>query len=88
MNYPNNRQWLINGNPRGRALAATDFKYNEAAPGILEAGDVHRATPHNFSNLPNNRAHRTRGSRDNYRITRLWKTNPQQTKVCRQARAS
>ena len=40
MNYPNNRQWLINGNPRGRALAATDFKYNEAAPGILEAGDV------------------------------------------------
>ena len=25
-----NRQWLINGNPRGRALEMTDFKYHEA----------------------------------------------------------
>ncbi len=40
MNNTVNRQWLINGNPRGRALALTDFKYNEAPLAPLEANDV------------------------------------------------
>ncbi len=35
-----NRQWLINGNPRGRALAEEDFKYHEASLGKLEPGLV------------------------------------------------
>ena len=35
-----NRQWLINGNPRGRALALTDFKAHEAAMQPLAAGQV------------------------------------------------
>ncbi|MDE0062873.1 MAG: NADP-dependent oxidoreductase [Gammaproteobacteria bacterium] len=35
-----NRQWLINGNPRGRALALSDFKAHEAAVQPLAAGQV------------------------------------------------
>ncbi len=35
-----NRQWLINGNPRGRALSEDDFKYNEAALEPLVDGQV------------------------------------------------
>ena len=35
-----NRQWLINGNPRGRALALSDFKAHEAAMQPLAAGQV------------------------------------------------
>ena len=35
-----NRQWLINGNPRGRALALTDFTAHEAAMQPLAAGQV------------------------------------------------
>ncbi|NIP15025.1 MAG: zinc-binding dehydrogenase [Pseudomonadales bacterium] len=35
-----NRQWLINGNPRGRALALTDFVESEAELDPLEDGDV------------------------------------------------
>ncbi|MCY3795342.1 MAG: NADP-dependent oxidoreductase [Gammaproteobacteria bacterium] len=35
-----NRQWLINGNPRGRALALSDFKAQEAAMQPLAAGQV------------------------------------------------
>ena len=35
-----NRQWLINGNPRGRALALSDFKAHEAALQPLAAGQV------------------------------------------------
>lgn len=35
-----NRQWLINGNPRGRALALSDFKAHEAELQPLAAGQV------------------------------------------------
>jgi NADPH-dependent curcumin reductase CurA len=35
-----NRQWLINGNPRGRALQTSDFLENEAVLKPLEAGQV------------------------------------------------
>ena len=35
-----NRQWLINGNPRGRALTVADFKANEAQVAPLNAGQV------------------------------------------------
>jgi len=35
-----NRQWLINGNPRGRALELTDFKRSEATLAPLEDGQV------------------------------------------------
>ena len=35
-----NRQWLINGNPRGRALALADFKAHEAELEPLAAGQV------------------------------------------------
>ncbi|MYK28270.1 MAG: hypothetical protein F4048_06310, partial [Gammaproteobacteria bacterium] len=35
-----NRQWLINGNPRGRALALSDFKAHEAEIGSLADGQV------------------------------------------------
>ena len=35
-----NRQWLINGNPRGRALAITDFKAHETGLQPLAAGQV------------------------------------------------
>ena len=35
-----NRQWLINGNPRGRALALADFKAHEAALQPLAPGQV------------------------------------------------
>ena len=37
-----NRQWLINGNPRGRALEMTDFKYHEYfdADGKILIADV------------------------------------------------
>ena len=35
-----NRQWLINGNPRGRALALADFKAHEAGLAPLSDGQV------------------------------------------------
>ena len=35
-----NRQWLINGNPRGRALEVSDFVLNEAEIAPLEEGEV------------------------------------------------
>ena len=35
-----NRQWLINGNPRGRALALSDFKAHESELQPLSAGQV------------------------------------------------
>jgi NADPH-dependent curcumin reductase CurA len=35
-----NRQWLINGNPRGRALEVADFKMSEAELLPLEDGEV------------------------------------------------
>ena len=35
-----NRQWLINGNPRGRALAVSDFKAHEARLEPLNDGQV------------------------------------------------
>ena len=35
-----NRQWLINGNPRGRALEVSDFVLNEAEIAPLEDGEV------------------------------------------------
>jgi NADPH-dependent curcumin reductase CurA len=35
-----NRQWLINGNPRGRALEVSDFKLHEAVLDPLENGQV------------------------------------------------
>lgn len=35
-----NRQWLINGNPRGRALALSDFKAQEAALAPLSPGEA------------------------------------------------
>ena len=35
-----NRQWLINGNPRGRPIELTDFKLNEAPLEPLADGDV------------------------------------------------
>ena len=35
-----NRQWLINGNPRGRALELTDFQLNEAELTSLDEGQV------------------------------------------------
>ncbi len=35
-----NRQWLINGNPRGRALALSDFKAHEAEVDPLADGQV------------------------------------------------
>ncbi|MFP6837763.1 MAG: hypothetical protein VB948_16835, partial [Pseudomonadales bacterium] len=35
-----NRQWLINGNPRGRAMELSDFKMNEAELIPLEDGEV------------------------------------------------
>ncbi len=35
-----NRQWLINGNPRGRALTLSDFKAHEAEWQPLAAGQV------------------------------------------------
>ncbi len=35
-----NRQWLINGNPRGRALALSDFKAREAELAPLSEGQV------------------------------------------------
>ena len=35
-----NRQWLINGNPRGRALALSDFKAHEAEVRPLADGQV------------------------------------------------
>jgi len=35
-----NRQWLINGNPRGRALTLADFKAHEAEHEPLAEGDV------------------------------------------------
>lgn len=41
LNLPSvNRQWLINGNPRGRALNDTDFKLNEADMAPLAEGEV------------------------------------------------
>mgnify|MGYP001284095217 FL=1 len=35
-----NRQWLINGSPRGRALEPSDFALNEVELGALEKGRV------------------------------------------------
>lgn len=35
-----NRRWLINGNPRGRALALSDFKAHAAELAPLSAGQV------------------------------------------------
>ena len=35
-----NRQWLIAGNPRGRALELTDFEYNEAPLTPLGEGEI------------------------------------------------
>ena len=35
-----NRQWLINGNPRGRALALDDFLEQEVEMQPLEEGEV------------------------------------------------
>jgi len=35
-----NRQWLINGNPRGRALALTDFLQTEVSVPTLEQGQA------------------------------------------------
>ena len=35
-----NRQWLINGNPRGRALALSDFKAQEAKLAPLSDGQI------------------------------------------------
>jgi NADPH-dependent curcumin reductase CurA len=35
-----NRQWLINGNPRGRAMELSDFKMNDAELIPLEDGEV------------------------------------------------
>ena len=35
-----NRQWLVNGNPRGRALEMTDFKRGEVEISPLEKGEV------------------------------------------------
>lgn len=35
-----NRQWLINGNPRGRAITTDDFKYNEEDLNPLGGGEV------------------------------------------------
>ncbi|MFT7219197.1 MAG: NADPH-dependent curcumin reductase CurA [Candidatus Azotimanducaceae bacterium] len=35
-----NRQWLVNGNPRGRALEMTDFEMNEAPLDPLAIGEV------------------------------------------------
>ena len=35
-----NRQWLINGNPRGRALACSDFSAHEAGLESLDGGQV------------------------------------------------
>ena len=35
-----NRQWLVNGNPRGRALELTDFKMCETEVNPLEEGEV------------------------------------------------
>ena len=35
-----NRQWLINGNPRGRALEMSDFKASEETLSPLKSGEV------------------------------------------------
>ena len=35
-----NRQWLINGNPRGRAIAASDFERTTVPLAALQAGQV------------------------------------------------
>jgi NADPH-dependent curcumin reductase CurA len=35
-----NRQWLINGNPRGRALALSDFQFNETELTPVAEGEV------------------------------------------------
>jgi NADPH-dependent curcumin reductase CurA len=41
-----NRQWLVNGNPRGRALEMTDFEMNEAQLDSLAEGQVRVKTEH------------------------------------------
>jgi len=41
-----NRQWLINGNPRGRALEMTDFKYHESELAPLADGQVRVKVEH------------------------------------------
>ena len=35
-----NRQWLINGNPRGRALSLDDFSAQEVEMAPLQDGEV------------------------------------------------
>ena len=35
-----NKQWLINGNPRGRALALSDFKQHERTLEPLREGEI------------------------------------------------
>ena len=37
---PNNRQWLISGNPKGRPLKASDFKFTEATIPELNPGEI------------------------------------------------
>ncbi len=37
---PNNRQWLIAGNPKGRPLKASDFKFTEATIPELNPGEI------------------------------------------------